>query len=79
VVLGVQANGSSNIVFADQSGSTRAGLGVDTRGIGTFTLADEKGGSQPEELLDTLQQDQAPDQAGGDSAAAPTPKTGRRK
>jgi hypothetical protein len=80
VVLGVQANGSSNIVFADQSGSTRAGLGVDTKGLGTFTLADRTAGSAPEELLDTLQQDQQ-----GDSAAAPAPpptpapKTGRRK
>ena len=30
---GCQANGSSNIVFADRSGSTRAGLGVDTQGL----------------------------------------------
>lgn len=80
MVLGVQGNGSSNIVFADQSGSTRAGLGVDTKGFGTFTMADQNTGSQPEQLLDTLQQDQAQDQ--GDSTAAPpapAPKTGRRK
>ena len=76
MVLGVQGTGSSNIVFADQSGSTRAGLGVDTKGFGTFTMADQSGG-QPEQLLDTLQQDQAQDQ--GDSTAAPAPKTGRRK
>jgi len=82
VVLGVQANGSSNIVFADQSGSTRAGLGVDTKGFGTFTLADHNAGSEPEQLLDTLQQDQSQDQ--GDSTATVPPATlpkpsGRRK
>jgi hypothetical protein len=33
----------------------RAGLGVDTRGLGTFTLADRAGGAAQEELLDTLQ------------------------
>jgi hypothetical protein len=82
VVLGVQANGSSNLVFADQSGSTRAGLGVDTKGFGTFTLADHGAGSLPEELLDTLQQDQAQDQGDSTAAAAPAapaPKSGRRK
>jgi hypothetical protein len=79
MVLGVQGNGSSNIVFADQSGSTRAGLGVDTKGFGTFTMADQNAG-QPEQLLDSLQADQAQDQ--GDStaaAAAQAPKSGRRK
>ena len=39
---------------------------MDTKGFGTFTMADQSAGSQPEELLDTLQQDQS-----GDSAAAP--------
>jgi hypothetical protein len=58
-VLGVSPNGSSNLVFADQSGNTRAGLGVDTRGMGTFTLAERGGGGAREELLDTLQMDQA--------------------
>jgi hypothetical protein len=77
MVLGVQGNGSSNIVFADQSGSTRAGLGVDTKGFGTFTMADQNAG-QPEQLLDTLQQDQAQDQ-GDSTAAPPAPKAGRRK
>ena len=59
VVLGVSPNGSSNLVFADRSGSTRAGLGVDSRGLGTFTLAERSGGGAREELLDTLQMDQA--------------------
>ena len=77
MVLGVQGNGSSNIVFADQSGSTRAGLGVDTKGFGTFTMADQNAG-QPEQLLDTLQQDQAQDQ-GDSTAAPPAPQAGRRK
>jgi hypothetical protein len=39
-VLGVSPDGAANVVFADQNGATRAGLGVDARGIGTFTLAD---------------------------------------
>jgi len=80
VVLGVQGNGSSNIVFADQTGSTRAGLGVDTKGFGTFTMADQSAGSQPEELLDTLQQDQSGDSAAAAAPPAPPAKpSGRRK
>jgi len=79
VVLGVQANGSSNIVFADQSGSTRAGLGVDTKGFGTFTMADQNAGSQPEELLDTLQQDQSGDSAAAGPPAPPAKPSGRRR
>ena len=79
MVLGVQANGSSNIVFADQSGSTRAGLGVDTKGFGTFTMADQSAGSQPEELLDTLQQDQSGDSAAAAPPAPPAKPSGRRK
>jgi hypothetical protein len=51
---------------------------VDTRGLGTFTLADDKGGSAPEELLDTLQQGQDQGPPPADSAAA-APRTGRRK
>jgi hypothetical protein len=78
MVLGVQGNGASNIVFADQSGSTRAGLGVDTRGLGTFTLADRNAGSAPEELLDTLQQDQQADSAAAVPGQAPTPPPGQK-
>ncbi len=79
MVLGVQGNGSSNIVFADQSGSTRAGLGVDTKGLGTFTLADRNAGSAPEDLLDTLQQDQQADSAAAVSGQAPNPPAPAQK
>ena len=40
-VLGMSGNGSSNLVFADGDGATKAGLGVDARGQGSFTLADK--------------------------------------
>jgi hypothetical protein len=73
VVLGVSPNGSSNLVFADAAGATRAGLGVDTRGLGTFTLAERTGGGVPEELLDTLQAGQT------DSVAAPAATAGTRQ
>jgi hypothetical protein len=35
-------------VFADQNGATKAGIGVDARGLGTFTMAD-RGNRQVEE------------------------------
>ena len=77
-VLGVSPNGSSNLVFADRSGSTRAGLGVDSRGLGTFTLAESEGGGAREELLDTLQMEQA-DSAQPSASQAPAPSgRGRR-
>jgi hypothetical protein len=77
-VLGVSPNGSSNLVFADRSGSTRAGLGVDSRGLGTFTLAEREGGGAREELLDTLQADQADSVEPPPSAAPSPPARGRR-
>ena len=77
-VLGVSPNGSSNLVFADRSGSTRAGLGVDSRGLGTFTLAEREGGGAREELLDTLEMDQA-DTAQAPASPEPSPPPrGRR-
>ena len=77
VVLGVNPNGSSNLVFADQSGATRAGLGVDSRGLGTFTLAERRGGGVPDEILDTLQADQA-DTLGAAPEQAPAPRRRRQ-
>jgi len=77
-VLGVSPNGSSNLVFADRSGSTRAGLGVDSRGLGTFTLADQEGGGAREELLDTLQMDQADSVEAPASPPSSPPAKGRR-
>jgi hypothetical protein len=81
-VLGVSPNGSSNLVFADRSGSTRAGLGVDSRGLGTFTLADRAGGGAREELLDTLEMDQAdttqPSSSEATETKAPPPARQRR-
>jgi hypothetical protein len=52
-------------VFADQSGATRAGLGVDQRGTGTFTLVDRIG-------RDLMQSEDEPEpvQAAPDTAAA---------
>jgi hypothetical protein len=76
VVLGVNPNGSSNLVFADQSGATRAGLGVDSRGLGTFTLAERGGGGVPDEILDTLQADQADTMA---ATTQPAPAPQRRR
>jgi hypothetical protein len=73
-VLGVSPNGSSNLVFADQSGATRAGLGVDSRGLGTFTLADRRGGGVPDDVLDTLQPDQADTAGAAEPAPAPAPR-----
>jgi len=56
-----------------------AGLGVDTKGFGTFTMADQSAGSQPEELLDTLQQDQSGDSAAAGPPAPPAKPSGRRR
>jgi hypothetical protein len=76
-VLGVSPNGSSNLVFADRAGVTRAGLGVDTRGLGTFTLIEQGSGAR-EELLDTLQMEQADTvQPTSEPSGQPTPP--RRK
>ncbi|MDF3052918.1 MAG: hypothetical protein K0S19_1023 [Geminicoccaceae bacterium] len=77
-VLGVSPNGSSNLVFADRSGSTRAGLGVDSRGLGTFTLAEREGGGAREELLDTLEMDQADTAQPPPSPESSPPPRGRR-
>jgi hypothetical protein len=73
MVLGVAANGSSNLVFADHSGTTRAGLGVDARGLGTFTLEERSGGAAQEELLDSLQAGQT-DSVDAPAPAGPTPR-----
>jgi hypothetical protein len=43
----MSANGSANLVFADRDGATKAGLGVDGRGQGSFTLADRGAAAQP--------------------------------
>ena len=83
-VLGVSPDGSSNLVFADQSGNTRAGLGVDSRGLGTFTLADRSAAGEREELLDTLQMNQgdtlqpASEQAEEPAATGPERRRSRR-
>ena len=31
------------VVFADVNGATKAGIGIDARGLGTFTMADRGG------------------------------------
>ena len=75
-VLGVASDGSSNLVFADREGATRAGLGVDSRGLGTFSVADQSGGGEREELLDTLQLEQA--DSGGTAQASPPTRSRSR-
>ena len=47
-VLDLSPNGASTILFADKGGTARAGLGVDARGVGTFTLVDRSGGDLTE-------------------------------
>ena len=76
-MLGVSSDGSSNLVFADREGSTRAGLGVDSRGLGTFSLAERDEVGAREELLDTLQVEQS-DSVDAAPAAAPKRRSGNR-
>ena len=76
-VLGMSPNGSANLVFADRDGATKAGLGVDARGQGSFTLAD-RGLSQPaaEPEADTTED---PADSQPPRPPKPTPSAARKK
>lgn len=70
MVLGLAPDGSSTLAFADAMGATRAGLGVDASGRGSFSMYDAASQRASPSAPDSDDSGANSDSAKVDSAAA---------